>query len=111
MAPFAPQVTLSALGWLKRAAKRSSARAANNQACSGPCQAQKTFWRCVASPAVGAWTSSGDTDSINTPNAMTSSPCPPEEEFCPPPLHLSPAHEFLGIAFLFLRRPIQASAT
>src|SRR5205809_7938968 len=99
MAPFAPQVTLSALGWLKRAAKRSSARAANNQACSGPCQAQKTFWRCVASPAVGAWTSSGDTDSINTPNAMTSSPCPPEEEFCPPPFYS------LGFQLFLLQSP------
>ena len=85
MAPFAPQVTLSVRASWKLAARRSSARAANNQACSGPCPAQKTCWRCVASTAVGAGNCSGNTGSINAPNAMTLSPCPPDEEFCPPP--------------------------
>jgi len=49
------------------------------------CKQSSMFWRCVASTAVGAWTRSGNAASINTPDAMTRSPCPPDEEFCPPP--------------------------
>jgi len=84
-APFAPQVTLSARASWKPAAKRLSVRAANNQVCSGPGPVQRTCWHCGASTAVDAWTRSGNTGSINTPNVMTPSPCLPEEEFCPPP--------------------------
>jgi len=39
---------------------------------------------CIHS--IGAWISSGNTGSINMSNVMTHSLCPPDEEFCPPPL-------------------------
>src|SRR5438309_4915168 len=71
MAPFAKTAGSSVPASLRPDARPSSARAANNRACSGQNQEQRMYWLCVASTAANDWTRSGNTASINTPDALT----------------------------------------
>jgi hypothetical protein len=71
MEPFGPKVTSSAPVWWKRAAKPSSAVAANNRACFGRRRAPKTSWPCAASTAAADSTSSGNTGSTRGRHATT----------------------------------------
>src|SRR5437899_8139552 len=85
MAPFAKTAGSSVPASLRPDARPSSARAANNRACSGQNKEQRMSWLCVASTAANDSTRSGNTASINTPDAMTPFLFQLNEEFCPAP--------------------------
>src|SRR5437899_8301317 len=85
MAPFAKTAGSSVPASLRPDARPSSARAANNRACSGQNQEQRMSWLCVASTAANDSTRSGNTASINTPDAMTPFLFQLNEESCPAP--------------------------
>src|ERR1017187_10468037 len=86
MEPSARTAGSSAQEWSKQEARRSSAPAANNQACSCQYRARKKYWHFAASRPAADTTSSGNTALINTPITMTPSPSRHNEEFCPAPL-------------------------
>src|SRR5438445_586314 len=101
MAPFAKTAGSSVPASLRPDARPSSARAANNRACSGQNKEQRMSWLCVASTAANDSTRSGNTASINTPDAMTPFLFQLNEESCPAPLggqaanlEISPKHIF-----------------
>src|SRR5438445_4297222 len=96
MAPFAKTAGSSVPASLRPDARPSSARAANNRACSGQNKEQRMSWLCVASTAANDSTRSGNTASINTPDAMTPFLFQLNEESCPAPLptRLAQVREF-----------------